>query len=185
MAERILTSSLTEKVMETIERTEHLVSLVPAHLLDWRPDLPLNVAEASDLGHLQGHLLDCLAGFCAALYRAFPVQLADFQQLRSLTVNESGSSEEALKQIEQYGAQIQRGFQCCTDEDLSMRIQTAFVPGGETLLTILLGNLEHLINHKYQLFLYLKLAGLRVGSRDIYKWRGVLEQNTQTTAESE
>jgi DinB superfamily len=185
MAERILASSLAEKVMETIERTEHLVSLVPVRFLDWRPEFPLKAPEAGDLGHLLGHLLDCLAGFCAALYRAFPAQLADFQELRSETVNESCSAEQALKRIERYRTQIQRGFQYCSDEDLSRTIPTVFVPEGETLLTIFLGNLEHLINHKYQLFLHLKLAGVRVESRDIYRWRGVLEQDAQATVDPE
>ena len=49
---------------------------------------------------------------------------------------------------------------------------TVFVPEGETLMTLLLGNLEHLLNHKYQVFLYLKLAGVAVGSRDVYRFRG-------------
>jgi hypothetical protein len=185
MAERTLVLSLEEKVMETVERTEHLVSLVPVHSLDWRPELPEEAPEASDLGHLIGHLLDCLAGFCAALYRAFPGELADFQELRSITVNESCSPEAALGKIKRYEAQIRRGFQHCTDADLSMKIQTVFVLDGETLLTILLGNLEHLINHKYQLFFHLKLAGLRVESRDLYKWRGVFEAGPQAKVEPE
>src|SRR5882724_643689 len=185
MAERTLVGSLEEKVSETIERTEHLVSLVPIHLLNWRPELPLEAPEASDLGHLLGHLLDCLGGFCAALHRAFPEELADFQELRSITVNESCSREEALGKIELYRTQIRRGFQCCTDVDLSMRIRTVFVPNGETLLTIVLGNLEHLINHKYQLFFHLKLAGLPVGSRDIYNWRGIWEEGAQANVEPE
>jgi len=36
-------------------------------------------------------------------------------------------------------------------------------------MTILLGNLEHFINHKYQLFFYLKLLGVRVTTRDLYR----------------
>jgi len=36
----------------------------------------------------------------------------------------------------------------------------------------MLGNLEHLINHKHQLFTYLKLMGESVGSRDLYRFRG-------------
>jgi hypothetical protein len=42
----------------------------------------------------------------------------------------------------------------------------------ESVMTLLLGNLEHLINHKYQLFVYLKLLGVSVGTGDIYCWRG-------------
>lgn len=172
MSERAIVDSMKEKVLETVERTEHLVSLVPANCLEWRPELPSNLPKGNDLGHVLGHLLDCLSGFCAAFYAAFPAELADLVELRSIPVNESCRPEEAERKIKLYAAHIARGFQCCRDADLPRRLQTVFVPEGETLMTILLGNLEHLINHKYQLFLYLKLAGLPVNSRDIYKWRG-------------
>ena len=190
MAEQIpagqsLVLSLAEKVLETIERTDHLVSLVPGHLLGWRPELPPGATEVTDLGQLLGHLLDCLSGFCAAFYRAFPKQLADFVELRSIAVNQSCSPVEARTRIKVYEDHIRRGFKYCTDEGLATKISTIFVPEGTTLLTVLLGNLEHLINHKYQLFFYLKLAGVRVGSRDIYKWRGVSESSGQATVEPE
>jgi len=42
----------------------------------------------------------------------------------------------------------------------------------ESLTTLLLGNLEHLINHKYQLFVYLKILGVPVATADLYRWRG-------------
>ena len=172
MAERSLTLSLKEKVLETLERTDHLVSLLPIDRLDWRPEVPLTVPPASDLGHILGHLLDCMAGFCAAFYTAFPSQLADFLEYRSMAVGESCSPEKARANIRLYAALIERGFEGCSDADLARKIKTVFVPEGETLLTILLGNLEHLMNHKYQFFFCLKLAGLPVNSRDIYKWRG-------------
>jgi hypothetical protein len=57
-------------------------------------------------------------------------------------------------------------------EDLARPIPTVFVPEREALLTLLLGNLEHLISHKYQLLTYLKLAGVAVGTPDIYRFRG-------------
>jgi hypothetical protein len=185
MRENPLVNSLAEKVSETIERTEHLVSLVPANLLDWCPKLPAEIPEAHDLGHLLRHLLECLSGFCAAFYRAFPGELGDFLKLRTIAMGESCSPVEARARIKLYEAEIQRGFRCCTDEDLSRRIPTLFAPGGQTLLTVLLGNLEHLINHKYQLFFHLKLAGLKLASRDIYKWRDISEADAQATVEPE
>jgi hypothetical protein len=171
-ATRVLVLSVKGKVLEAIERTDHLVSLVPADGLQWRPEARSGQPPASDLGHVVGHLLDCLAGFCAAFYAAFPSELADFLEFRSMTVNQSCSPEKAGPRIGLYTRLIERGFGCCTDADLARKIPTVFVPEGETLLTILLGNLEHLINHKYQLFFHLKLAGIPVTSRDIYKWRG-------------
>ena len=175
MPQRAIVHSVEEKVLETIERTLHLVALVPANRLEWRPESPANLPAGNDLGHLLGHLLDCLAGFCAALYAAFPAELADLGDLRSLPVNQFCEAEEAQTKMKLYIAAIERGFRSCADADLARRIQTVFTPEGETLMTILLGNLEHLINHKYQLFFYLKLAGVPVVSRDLYKWRGDAE----------
>ncbi len=172
LPERAIVEPIAEKVFEAIERTEHLVSLVPAECLDWRPQLPSHLPPANDLGHTLGHLLDCLSGFCAVFHVAFPVELADFAKLRSLPVNQFCSAEEARHSIKMYAGHIGRGFRCCSDADLARRIPTVFVPEGETLMTLLLGNLEHLLNHKYQLFLYLKLAGVTVSSRDIYRFRG-------------
>jgi hypothetical protein len=60
------------------------------------------------------------------------------------------------------------GFEVIDDADLARRIPTLFVPEGELFLTILLGNLEHLINHKHQLFMHLKLMGVAVETKDLY-----------------
>jgi hypothetical protein len=180
-----IVDSVAEKVMEAIERIEHLVSLVPANRLEWRPELPPPASRVGNFGELLAHLVVCLSGFCAAFYRAFPGQLADFVDLRSMAVYDSCSPAEARAKISLYAAQIQRGFRCCTDEDLARQIPTVFVPEGQALLKVLLGNLEHLTNHKYQLFFHLKLAGVPVGSRDIYKWREVPERGSQATVESE
>ncbi len=171
-SKRAIVDSLCDKVFETIERSEHLVSLVPASRLAWHPELPAGVPQGNDLGHLLGHLLDCLSGFCAAFHAAFPTELADFLELRSISADQFSPPEEARGKSKLYAGHIERGFRICTDEDLPRKIQTVFVPEGETLMTILLGNLEHLINHQYQLFFYLKLAGLPVTSRDIYALRG-------------
>jgi DinB superfamily len=173
--DRAITESLAEKVFEAIERTQHLVSLVPTERLAWRPNFPAHLPAANDLGRTLGHLLDCLAGFCAVFHRAFPAELAEFADLRSLPVNQSCSPPEASQSINRYSLQIEKGFRYCSDADLARKIPTVFVPEGEPLVTLLLGNLEHLLNHKYQLFLYLKLAGVNVSTRDIYRFRGPSE----------
>jgi len=165
-------------VFEAIERTQHLVSLVPIDQLKWTPEFPAGVAAPRDLGHMLGHLLDCLAGFCAAFAPAFPEQLADFRQLREFPLNQSCSPERTAAGIRMFAGYIERGFACCSDEDLARRIPTVFVAEGETLLTLLLGNLEHLSNHKYQLFIHLRLAGVAVGTEDIYHFRGRAPKTT-------
>jgi len=155
--------SLENKVSETIERTDHLVELVPVGRLTWRPELPHGQPTASDLGHLLGHLLDCLAGFCAALYAAYPSELCDFASLQSLPVNHTCLPEEARKQMKIYADHLHRGFQQSTDADLARRIPTVFVPEGETLLSLLLGNLARTLDQSQVPAIFLSETGRRGG----------------------
>ena len=161
--------SIRSKLCEQIERTEHLIRLVPDEAIAWKPQMQ---ASSSDLGHVLGHLLDCLAGFCAVFRAAFPNELGHLGRLQSLPVNHSCMPQEALRRVSQYAGCIDQGFDLCTDAGLARMLPSVFVEAGESLATLLLGNLEHVINHKYQLFFYLKMYGVPVTSRDIYQWRG-------------
>jgi len=176
MAGRAVTESVQEKVRETIEQLGHLIALVPPGRLEWRPATEGARAaprEPVDVGHLLGHLLTCLAGFCAALHAAFPEQLRELAGLRELQVDHFCGEDETRERIALYARAIEAGFEWCKDEDLGRRVQTVFVSGGETLMTLLLGNLEHTLNHKYQLFFYLRSMGLEVGTADLYRLRGI------------
>jgi uncharacterized damage-inducible protein DinB len=150
-----LCAALLEKIGEQIERTSHLIGLVPAEQLAWRP----RPADWTT-GELLGHLLDCISGFCAVLAAAEPQRLAHFGKLREIPAT-----------IEIYRAHIEEGFAVLTDADLARRVPTVFVAQGESILTLLLGNLEHLINHKHQLFTYLKQMGVPVATPDLYRFR--------------
>jgi uncharacterized damage-inducible protein DinB len=162
-----ISDSLVAKIDEQIERTLHLTGMVPASQLQAQP-----ISGAWNIGELLGHLLDCLAGFCAVLAAAYPERLAHFAELRSLPVNQSIEPDEARVRIAQYRAYLSEGFALLDDAELARKLSTLFVPEGETLATLLLGNLEHLINHKRELFLYLKLIGVKVSSEDLYRFRG-------------
>ena len=161
--------ALLEKIREQIERSTHLLGLLPQIPLDWTPPIP----GTRPVGWLMGHLLECLSGFCAVLYAVRPQELAHFERLKTLPVNHPCGTEEARRRIEEYASHIEQGMALLQDTDLACRVPTVFVPEGELLLTLLLGNLEHLINHKYQFLIYLKLAGVAVGTRDVYKFRGM------------
>ena len=158
-----LTSLLAAKVEEQVELTIGLVARVPADRLEWQP-----APNVFQLSHLLGHLLEACAGFCAALYRARPQRLAHFTRLRDLAVNHACDPTQAAARLRDYLNHIREGFATLTDADLSGRLPTLFVPEGEALLTLLLANLEHLINHKHQLFFYLKLLGVEVGTAQLY-----------------
>ncbi len=162
-----LCAAVLAKIHEQIERTAHLIRLLPEDRPGWMP-LP----GAWPVEMLLGHLLECLAGFCAVLAAVEPHQLAHFAELRGLPVNHSCAPAEAIERLPVYRSHIDEGFDLLSDAALAKRVGTVFVREGEPLLTLLLGNLEHLINHKHQLFTYLKQMGVEVGTRDLYQLRG-------------
>ena len=155
MPDAPLCAALLDKIGEQIERTTHLIALVPAERWDWKP-------QSGDwtMRELIDHLLDCTSGFCAVLIAAEPARLAHFAELREMP-----------PVIEIYRDHIEEGFALLTDADLARRVPTVFVPQGESIMTLLLGNLEHLINHKHQLFTYLKQMGVPVATADLYRFR--------------
>ena len=177
-----LVSAVLLKVREQTDALIRMTEMVPWDKLAFRPVVEGTSAgarigtgsssELLSLSHLLGHLLECLAGFCALLHKLNPQRLGHFQALREKPVNQECSPGEARDRIGDYMCHIEEGFALLTDEDLARIIPTVFVQAGEPAMTILLGNLEHLMNHKYQLFMYLRLLGVDVGTPDLYKLRG-------------
>jgi hypothetical protein len=164
-----LCTLILAKIHEQIERTDHLIGLLPPEHLDWAPStFGLNCWTTAKL---LGHLLECLAGFCAVLVAANPEQLAHFSRLRHMRVNHSCEVSEAHDRIALYREHIDEGFGLLRDTDLTRLVPTVFVSDGEPVLTLLLGNLEHLVNHKHQLFTYLKFMGAGIATRDLYHFR--------------
>ena len=161
-----LASLFLSKLEEQIERTRHLIALIPPDKLEWKPQ-----PDSLRVCDLLGHVLECLAGFCATLYAVNSARLVHFSGLRELPVNHCCGIEEASERIRNYSSHIKEGFALLNDEDLARRVSTVFVAEGEPVMTLMLGNLEHFINHKYQLFFYLKLLGVRVTTSDLYRLR--------------
>lgn len=166
MPENALSQTVLEKISEQVERAEHLLNLTPPTSIEWRP-----VSGGMRVCDLLGHLLECLAGFCATLYVVDKARLAHFARLRELEVNHCCGLAEARLRMRDYMACIEEGFAVVTDRQLALNVPTVFSAEGETVLRLLLTNLEHFINHKYQLFFYLKLMGVSVGTSDLYRLR--------------
>jgi hypothetical protein len=149
-----LADALAAKIEEQVERAEHLLSLVPPEKLAWRPPWP---SPAFTIEELRDHLHEALSGFLAVLGAAYPERM-NFTR-----------PPDSLREM---WTHIEAGLRHVTDQDLARPIPTVFVPQGETVLTLLLGNLEHFINHKHQLFDYLKALGISVATPDLYRLRG-------------
>src|SRR5262245_18055279 len=154
-SERELCRILLAKIHEQVDRTQNLLGRIPPDRIEWRPQ-----ANTLAVGEVLGHLLDCLAGFCATLYAAAQQRLEHFLKLRDRPSMRSFGTYEALERIAEYMLRLDEGFDAITYSDLGRLIPTVFVPVGEPILAVMLGNLEHFINHKFQLFFYLKMLGI-------------------------
>jgi hypothetical protein len=166
--ETVLCVDFLSKIEDQLERTSHLISLVPADKLEWTPPMP----KGFSVGTLLAHIMECLAGFCAVLHASRPDRLQHFLELKKLTVDQHFGPNEAQTRLGVYRDHIREGFTVINDADLSRKIPTVFVPNGEPLLNLLLINFEHLASHKYQLFIYLRMIGLQVSSSDLYHFSG-------------
>ena len=163
-----LCSDLQIKFDHLIERIDHLIELVPDDKLDWVPPR----TNGFSFSVLLGHLMDCLAGITATLHAVNPDELGRFLELRKLAGNQQVNQTEAQTRLRTFQQNIKVGLNLLSDADLSRMIPTVFVPKGESLLTLLLINFEHLASHKYQLFLWLRMSGVKVESRDLYHFSG-------------
>jgi hypothetical protein len=177
----VLASLLFAKVDEQLNKLEEMVRRLPAGLSDWTPPLPVETfPKPRCLGEILGHLLQCLAGFLAVLYATHPDDLKHFLELKNRRVNHCCGQGETLERIAEYRRHIGEGFDLLTDEELCAVIPTVFVPQGEAVFTLLLGNLEHLINHKHELFYYAKLAGVPLTSPDLYQFRNEIRTSRRS-----
>jgi hypothetical protein len=164
----ILCTIVLSKVEDQMERVDHLATLIPDTQLDWTPP----ITNGFSVSVLLGHLMESLAGFCAVLYAAKPDSLRHFIALKNLPVNTRIGPTEARARLGAYREHIREGFAALRDPDLGRMIPTVFVPEGEPVLSLLLTNSEHLASHKYQLFIYLRMLGVNVASKDLYHFSG-------------
>src|SRR5258708_5895257 len=111
---RHLCVPLFAKIQEQMDGVARLSLLLPPDCLDWAPAIP----GAWPVGVLLGHLLDCMAGFCAVLSAFEPQRLAHFSGLRELPVNHRCTPTEAVRRIAIYRAHIEEGFLLLRDANL-------------------------------------------------------------------
>ena len=151
---------LFARIDEDFALVEEMLALVPAGSEGWRPawpgDVPFTVAE------LAAHLAESFGGVCACFARLLNLRKVE---TAGLTL---GESREAMAA---YRAQVREAFELMEDADLVRVIPTYFVPEGEPLLAVFLTNWKHVNHHAHQLFIYLKLLGVPVGTRHLYRFR--------------
>jgi hypothetical protein len=138
-----------------------LIKMVPADKLDWKPG-----PTFMSLGHLIHHLSDGVGTELRMLVNnnwPKPEEMAELmKQTPTCTV------PEALAKLEKDKSTLKDVLDGVTEEDFAGRIVS--VPWGwqSKMEKMALDFRDHFINHKMQLFLYLKLLGFPVNTETLY-----------------
>jgi len=164
-SENPLVHSLAERVDDQLDRLVHLAEIVPEGWQARVPPLPTETfPDHRTVGELLVHLTEALDGLCGTLYNVDPTRFESLLELR-----QDGAREHSSR-FRLYRVALAQAFESLEDEDLAVTVRSPFRADGETVLARVLVNLEHVVNHKHELFIALKLLGLNLGTADLYRF---------------
>ena len=148
-------------VLDCYKPAEKMLKMVPADKLDWKPS-PTFLSTGQLICHLAGGIgaeLDMM------LKNAWP-EMGDIAE--GLKNMPSCSVQEALAKLEKDKSVLREVLAGVTERDFANKIVS--VPWGwkSKLELMALNFRDHFVNHKMQLFTYLKLLGLPVNTETLY-----------------
>lgn len=142
-----------------------LIKLTPGDKLDFKPmDGLMTVAQVLK------HLATCLgASLSMALNNSWPDVPEGEMLPPAEKMPKSNSVEEALKEIDGDWALLGQEFEKITDGEFNgNKINVPWMPYPMTLLEYMMQAMEHLSNHRMQLFIWLKLSGEKLHTGHLY-----------------
>lgn len=170
-----LVVALALKVDQDAELIEKMLDMIPADKAAWLPDWPAHEnALPFTTTRLAAHMVESFAGLCACFHRLHPQTLAHFDALKEqLTGAPDFTLAQSIHMVAVCRSHMAEGFSYTSDKQLGQLIPTYFSPQGETFLAVLLENWKHINHHAHQLFLYLKLMGQPVSTKNLYHFKSL------------
>jgi uncharacterized damage-inducible protein DinB len=152
-----------EVVMENFRPAEKLIGMVPADKLNWQPG-----PTFMNLGQVICHLSDGLGGGLEMLLGGKWPSMEEMEEGMKLENLPSCNLQEALDKLEKDKKVLRQVLDGLSEEDFTNKVVS--VPWGWTgkMELMAVHFLEHFMNHKMQLFTYLKLLGLPVNTQTLY-----------------
>jgi hypothetical protein len=150
-------------VLDSYRPAESMLAMVPADKLDWKPG-PTFMSLGQLICHLSGGVSSDLRVLVTGNWPAAE-EMEKSMKLENLP---SCGVEEALGKLEKDKTTLREVLADITEEDFTNRIVA--VPWGwkSKMERMALDFREHFINHKMQLFTYLKLLGYNVNTSTLY-----------------
>jgi len=147
--------------LDSYRPAETLIKMVPADKLEWKPG-----PSFMSLGHLIHHLSGGIGAELRMLVTGNWPKPEEMEQL--MKTAPSCSAQDALERLEKDKAELRAILSEISEEDFANKIVS--VPWGwnNKIERMALDFRDHFINHKMQLFTYLKILGFPVNTNILY-----------------
>jgi hypothetical protein len=144
-----------------------LIGRTPDDKLEWRPDasfLKLGQVLRHVAESLGGELRNVMDGGWGIVYEGGEGGLPSADKFPTVK-----SVKEALAMIDADWKLFEERFAKVDERTLNTQVvKIPWMAPGTTLLAYLLSSTEHLSNHRMQLFMYLRLLGVKVNTAHLY-----------------
>lgn len=154
------------KFVEGIHKaTRGLIQITPDKKLDYKPKEDL-MTIAQILKHLTGSLGE---SFSMAVNNSWPTMSEEEMLPSAEKMPKSNSAAEALKEIDHDWELLKQEFNKITDGEFNQnKINVPWMPYPMTYVEYMMQCMEHLSNHRMQLFIWLKLSGEALNTSHLY-----------------
>lgn len=145
--------------------TRGLIQSTPDEKLEFKPKEGL-MTIAQVLKHVSNALGESLS---MAINNTWPQIPADEMLPAAEKMPESTSAAEALKEIDHDWELLKQEFEKITDGEFNQnKINVPWMPQPMTYAEFMMQAMEHLSNHRMQLFIWLKLSGEALHTGHLY-----------------
>ena len=150
---------------EMFKPTESLFRLVPPEKIEWKP-----TENSFSLGQQMAHIAGALGVYGHGITRGdwgFKSMRERFVQNRHTP---STTVDEAVKLLQENHAEFKKLIGSLTEEEFNIgEVETPQLGGKAPRWRVAMLAVEHHINHKAELFMCLKLLGVRVNTGHLYR----------------
>jgi uncharacterized damage-inducible protein DinB len=145
--------------------TRGIIQLTPDSKLDFKPQAGL-MTIAQILKHISSSLG---ASLQMGLTNSWPKIPAEEMLPSADKLPKSASAAEALQEIDQDWKLLEQEIEKITDGEFNQnKIDVPWMPFPMTLVEFMMQAMEHLSNHRMQLFIWLKLSGEALNTGHLY-----------------
>jgi uncharacterized damage-inducible protein DinB len=165
MEEMMTRNEYLQFVEGIFKATRGLIQSTPDEKLEFKPKEGL-MTIAQVLKHVSNALGESLS---MAINNTWPQIPADEMLPAAEKMPESTSAAEALKEIDHDWELLKQEFEKITDGEFNQnKINVPWMPQPMTYAEFMMQAMEHLSNHRMQLFIWLKLSGEALHTGHLY-----------------